>query len=152
MTTSRPKFTLKEEEVLCYRPNEESRTQPTIRKYYLRWRQQQNPSIPERCDEPKCFFYNHPLKWNGKLLKLILDHKNGVNTDNRPKNLQFVCPNCDSQLGTRGDANKNRITKSKGGFSIKGKNGKKHHELPTDSEHYSIIGNSAKLISPKGTR
>lgn len=36
----------------------------------------------------------------GKPLVLILDHKNGVNNDNRLENLRFVCSNCDSQLET----------------------------------------------------
>lgn len=38
--------------------------------------------------------------WNGKPLALILDHINGINNDNRLKNLRFVCSNCDSQLET----------------------------------------------------
>lgn len=152
MTTSRPKFTLKEEEVLCYQSDEEPRSQSTIRKYYIRWRQQQNPSIPERCDISKCLYYKHPLMWNGKAIKPILDHKNGNNTDNRPNNLRLVCPNCYSQLETRGGANKNQIRKSVYSFSIKGKDSKQHPELPGDSGHYSIIGNAAKLISPKETR
>ena len=90
--------------------------------------------------------------WNGKAIKPILDHKNGNNTDNRPNNLRLVCPNCDSQLETRGGANKNQIRKSVYSFSIKGKDSKQHPELPGDSVHYSIIGNAAKLISPKETR
>lgn len=39
-------------------------------------------------------------EWNGKPMPLILDHKNGVNNDNRLENLRFVCSNCDSQLPT----------------------------------------------------
>ena len=31
---------------------------------------------------------------------LVLDHINGINNDHRLKNLQFVCPNCNSQLST----------------------------------------------------
>ncbi len=38
--------------------------------------------------------------WNGKSMPLILDHKNGINNDNRLENLRFVCSNCDSQLPT----------------------------------------------------
>ena len=38
--------------------------------------------------------------WNGKPMPLILDHKNGINNDNRLENLRFVCSNCDSQLPT----------------------------------------------------
>jgi hypothetical protein len=38
--------------------------------------------------------------WKGKRLVMILDHINGINNDNRLKNLRFVCPNCNSQLDT----------------------------------------------------
>ena len=38
--------------------------------------------------------------WKGEKLILVLDHKNGINNDNRLSNLRFVCPNCDSQLPT----------------------------------------------------
>lgn len=38
--------------------------------------------------------------WNGKELTLILDHVNGVNTDDRIENLRWVCPNCNMQLPT----------------------------------------------------
>ena len=38
--------------------------------------------------------------WNGLKLILVLDHINGINNDNRLKNLRFVCPNCESQLPT----------------------------------------------------
>ena len=32
--------------------------------------------------------------WQGKQLTLILDHKNGINNDDRLENLRWVCPNC----------------------------------------------------------
>jgi hypothetical protein len=35
--------------------------------------------------------------WNGKPLTLEVHHKNRNFLDNRPRNLQFVCPNCHSQ-------------------------------------------------------
>lgn len=88
--------------------------------------------------------------WNGKPIKLILDHINGVNTDNRTKNLHLLCPNCDSQqLRTRGGANKNRVEKSTGGFSIKEKDGKKKYTLPAESADFSININDASLIYSK---
>jgi len=39
-------------------------------------------------------------EWNGRSMALILDHINGVPTDNRLENLQIVCPNCAATLDT----------------------------------------------------
>lgn len=39
----------------------------------------------------------HIEQWNGKEIKLQVDHKNGDWTDDRPDNLRFLCPNCHSQ-------------------------------------------------------
>ena len=39
-------------------------------------------------------------EYNGKPLSLQLDHKNGINNDNRINNLRFLCPNCHSQQDT----------------------------------------------------
>lgn len=46
--------------------------------------------------------------WNGKKLTLILDHINGINNDDRLKNLRWVCPNCNQQLETTGSKNPQR--------------------------------------------
>jgi hypothetical protein len=45
--------------------------------------------------------------WNGGHMSLILDHINGVPTDNRLENLRIVCPNCNATLATHcGRANR----------------------------------------------
>lgn len=38
--------------------------------------------------------------WRGRRMALILDHVNGVATDNRLENLRIVCPNCAATLDT----------------------------------------------------
>lgn len=46
--------------------------------------------------------------WNGRQMSLILDHVNGVATDNRLVNLRIVCPNCAATLDTH-CGRKNRL-------------------------------------------
>lgn len=47
--------------------------------------------------------------WQGRRIALILDHVNGVATDNRLENLRIVCPNCNASLDTH-CGRQNRIT------------------------------------------
>lgn len=47
-----------------------------------------------------CSICGQQPEWNGKPMIMILDHINGVHTDNRLENLRLVCPNCNSQLDT----------------------------------------------------
>ncbi len=60
--------------------------------------------------------------WNGKPISLHLDHKNGVNNDNRKRNLHILCPNCHSQTPSYGGRNCKGHIRSE--YSI-GKNGKR---------------------------
>lgn len=50
--------------------------------------------------------------WQGKPLVLHLEHKNGVNTDNRLQNLEFLCPNCHSQTSTYAGRNNKGLSAS----------------------------------------
>ena len=108
-------------DVLVLKSMEQGRS--TIRRYYHQWRTEQQ--LPERCDNPECSFHTTPLMWNSKLLKPILDHKNGNRFDNNPGNLRFLCPNCDSQqVETRGGANRGRVIEVvEGGASLRERDG-----------------------------
>lgn len=50
--------------------------------------------------ERKCEKCGQGEVWNGEKMSLILDHINGINNDNRLKNLRILCPNCAATLPT----------------------------------------------------
>jgi 5-methylcytosine-specific restriction endonuclease McrA len=54
----------------------------------------------------KCALCNNTGTWNGTILRLELDHINGISNDNRKENLRWLCPNCHSQTETFGGKNK----------------------------------------------
>jgi hypothetical protein len=53
-----------------------------------------------------CARCEQPVEWRGKPLTLQIDHKNGDWRDDRPTNLQFLCPNCHTQKTTDDAAKK----------------------------------------------
>ena len=73
-------------------------SQATLRRWYVRL-----------FGYTSCEICGQPEVWNGKTLTMILDHKNGKKHDNRPENLRWICPNCDSQLETYAGRNLARI-------------------------------------------
>ena len=56
----------------------------------------------------KCSVCNMNPIWNGKGLKLQMDHINGNKKDQRLENLRMICPNCHSQTETFGSKNKSK--------------------------------------------
>lgn len=51
--------------------------------------------VPEICEQCSC-----GTTWQGRPLRLIVDHRSGDWLDNRPENLRFLCPNCHAQTPT----------------------------------------------------
>lgn len=56
----------------------------------------------------KCSVCSMNPLWNGKELKLQMDHINGNKRDQRLENLRMICPNCHSQTETFGSKNKSK--------------------------------------------
>ena len=49
---------------------------------------------------PVCAICGQDDVWQGKPLRLHVDHINGVHSDHRLENLRFLCPNCHAQTKT----------------------------------------------------
>jgi hypothetical protein len=98
----------------------------TVRRYFEEWRREQG--LIARCDNAACPFHSEPLVWNGRPLPLVLDHKDGNTRDNRPEILQYLCPNCEAQLPTRGGSNRGRTRRlDDNGFLIIERDGRKSY-------------------------
>jgi 5-methylcytosine-specific restriction endonuclease McrA len=138
---------LTRKEVLSY--DKGRKRQATVRRHYFKWRSEQTPPIPARCDIPNCRYHTASLEWNGVRLTLVLDHKNGVSGDNRTKNLQLLCPNCNSQQPTHAGRNKGRVEQLEGSFVLVAKDGKRTHMLPADPGSLTLIGGKAGLRTQK---
>ena len=53
----------------------------------------------------ECASCGNKGEWQGKELRLQVDHKNGDHNDNQLHNLRFLCPNCHAQTETFGGKN-----------------------------------------------
>ncbi len=53
--------------------------------------------------EYKCELCGLGDMWNGKLIRLEVDHINNNWLDNRPQSIRFCCPNCHSQQPHKGN-------------------------------------------------
>ena len=67
--------------------------------------------VDESVLEYKCECCGNKGVWEGKTISLQLEHKNGINNDNRIENLCFLCPNCHSQTPTFSGKNKKKVEK-----------------------------------------
>lgn len=109
-----------------------------------------NTSLKKRLYENKikkeeCEICGQGAYWQGQKLVLILDHINGIHSDNRINNLRIVCPNCNSQLPTHGTKNFKTTRKTSNclACSKQIKNGNKYC---TDCRPNNILHRNRKVI------
>ena len=130
------------------RIHETTFSQSTVRRHYMKWREQRG--LPKQCDNKECQFHSEPLEWNRLPLSLILDHKSGNNCDNSPENLQLLCPNCDSlNSHTRGGANARRVERLSGGsYHVRNRDGTQdaHANVGTPRAFASFIAGAASVV------
>lgn len=62
----------------------------------------------EGLKQPACEMCGQGEQWRGRRMAMILDHVNGIATDNRLDNLRILCANCNATLDTHCGRNKQR--------------------------------------------
>lgn len=134
----------------CYMKRQDSNY---IKKYFDICRAEKGFPL-NRCDNEHCVFNKQTLEWcnlsgANEQLPVILDHINGNNSDNRPDNLRYLCPNCDSLLSnTRGGANKGRIKRyDENNYAVIERKGPQHYYLFGSGG--AVAGGSAKISFKK---
>lgn len=60
--------------------------------------------------QASCAICGTGTEWNGKPLRLEVDHRNGDWWDNRPENLRLLCPNCHAVTATYRGRNRRHAT------------------------------------------
>ena len=85
---------------------------PTFSRCLLKKRLLQNSLLKE-----ECYICKLPPIWNGQVLKLQIDHINGIRFDHRLENLRLLCPNCHSQTSTFAGKRNNGHPKKSGRYS-----------------------------------
>ena len=80
-------------------------------------------------------------------MPVILDHINGNRRDNSPKNLRYLCPNCDAQLLTRGGLNRGRVLAAEEGkYVLVDRDGKRHFHLIVEAGRFKLTGYPPDVI------
>ena len=82
------------------------------------------------------------------MLKPMVDHHQGVDTDNRPEPLQLLGPHGDAlHHATRGGANTGRTEKASGGVAKVDRHGTRHDGRPAETGLY-VTSTSGKDAQP----
>ncbi len=79
----------------------------------------------------------------------MLDHKNGNRKDNTADNLQYLCPNCESQLPTRGGGNKGRLEREgSDSYTMLNRDGTREYVLHPKADGIIFGGSAETSFSP----
>lgn len=121
-------------------------SQNTVRRAYERWRISQE--LPVWCDNETCSMHVPDPNWNGRLIRMILDHIDGNRKNNRTGNLWFLCHNCNSQTPTYGGKNKGRIrNETRDSYHVLDRDGQREVKVMLGGQS-SVTGQGQ--VKPKG--